>query len=117
MRRLKGGVRGSLVATSADCELRTCPRSLRGNMSRTHDPPVESYRLNQCATTSHLLNEVDHVLHVYTIYRQEHHSHNLPTRCTSSPPPPPLPGHSTRCGPRSIAPTTATPCHSACTIN
>src|SRR6218665_3389199 len=40
---------------TGNCELRTCPRSLRGGYSesRTHDPPVESYRLNQCATTSH----------------------------------------------------------------
>src|SRR6218665_1126087 len=32
----------------------TCPRSLRDGQSgsRTHDPPVESNRLNQCAITS-----------------------------------------------------------------
>ena len=34
---------------------KTCPRSLHGGQSgsRTHDPPVESYRLNQVATMSH----------------------------------------------------------------
>src|SRR6218665_3574242 len=34
---------------------RTCPRSLRDGQSgsRTHDPPVESNRLNQGANTSH----------------------------------------------------------------
>src|SRR6218665_1802717 len=38
-------------------ELRTYPRSLRGGLrgSRSHDPPVKSYRLYQCATTSHNL--------------------------------------------------------------
>ena len=39
---------------TGNCRYRTCPRSLRGGKSgsRTHDPPVESYRLNQGATTS-----------------------------------------------------------------
>src|SRR6218665_4218438 len=34
----------------------TCPRSLHGGQSgsRTHDPPVKSYRLNQGATMSHI---------------------------------------------------------------
>src|SRR6218665_2346969 len=43
-------------------ELKTCPRSLRGGYSgsQTHDPPVESYRLNQCATTSHVTVFTDH---------------------------------------------------------
>src|SRR6218665_1713563 len=42
-------------SATGNCELRTCPRSIRGGWSgsRTHDPPVESYRLNQCAATSH----------------------------------------------------------------
>src|SRR6218665_813450 len=36
-------------------DLPKCPRSLRGGYSgnQTHDPPVESHRLNQYATTSH----------------------------------------------------------------
>src|SRR6218665_3066449 len=39
-----------------NCRQRTCPRSLRDGQSgsRTHDPPVESNRLNQCAITSHI---------------------------------------------------------------
>src|SRR6218665_1072527 len=39
---------------TGNCRERTCPRSLRDGQSgsRTHDPPVESNRLNQCAITS-----------------------------------------------------------------
>src|SRR6218665_373271 len=39
---------------TGNCRQRTCPRSLRDGQSgsRTHDPPVESNRLNQCAITS-----------------------------------------------------------------
>ena len=38
---------------TGNCRLRICPRSLRGSESgsRTHDPSVESHRLNQGATT------------------------------------------------------------------
>src|SRR6218665_3199322 len=46
---------GVMRCDKGNCELRTCPRSLRDGYSgsRTHDPPVESYRLNQCAITYH----------------------------------------------------------------
>src|SRR6218665_565488 len=52
-------------SAAGNCELRTCLRSLRGGQSgsRTHDSPVESFRLNQCATTS----QRPHV-YVYCIY-------------------------------------------------
>src|SRR6218665_1618971 len=45
----------SRLSVTGNYELRTCPRALRGGYSgiRTHDPPVEMYRLNQCATTPH----------------------------------------------------------------
>src|SRR6218665_1979171 len=44
-------------SATGNCELRTCPRSLHGGWSgsRTHNPPVERFRLYQCATTSNLL--------------------------------------------------------------
>src|SRR6218665_2591958 len=40
---------------TGNCRQRTWPRALRDGQSgsRTHDPPVESNRLNQCAITSH----------------------------------------------------------------
>src|SRR6218665_16319 len=43
-------------SATGNCSIRTCPRSLRRGKSgiRTHDLPVERYRLNQCATTSKL---------------------------------------------------------------
>src|SRR6218665_239890 len=46
----------SRLSATGSCELRTCPRSLRGcySGSRNHDPSVESYQLSQCATTSHV---------------------------------------------------------------
>ena len=55
---------------TGNCKQRTCPRSLRGGYSGsrthdplveshwTHDPLVESHRLNQCATTSHVSDEL-----------------------------------------------------------
>ena len=44
----------SCRSATGNCELRTCPRSIGGSYSgmRTCDPPVERYRLNQCAITS-----------------------------------------------------------------
>src|SRR6218665_1021346 len=47
--------RSFTLKRTGNCRYRTCPRSLRDGQSgsRTHDPPVESNRLNQCAITSH----------------------------------------------------------------
>ena len=44
--------RVSRRSATGNCELRTCPRSLRGGYSgsRTHDPSDERRRLYQCAT-------------------------------------------------------------------
>ena len=46
-----------------NCELRTCPRSLRGDFSgiRTHDPPVERRPLYQCAATSHFKKKMSNL--------------------------------------------------------
>src|SRR6218665_1576021 len=56
--RIQCGV--SRRSATANCELWTCPRFLLGGQTGicTHEPPVERYRLNQSATTSHKLHRV-----------------------------------------------------------
>src|SRR6218665_1490469 len=48
-------------SATGNCKRRTCPRSLRDDLSwiRTHPPPVERHQLYKCVTTPHIIGKLN----------------------------------------------------------